>query len=209
MMRQHIKIKSVIGFAISALMISSACYAQDDPNDGYTIHYDLETQESTYYGYDKENHDFYKIDNPVESDQNNTVSDTTIDIADAPDELKDVNPGNIYVNNQSIKEDIDNPYAVLFSSEGVPIVYKYNKKQPEDPWTLVSQEKVNLLKGNVKEITESYLVFTDQNNDEIKVKIKKEEQWQLNDEIKVIGLTKTKNGRIRLAKQYGYYKVTN
>lgn len=98
MMRQHIKIKSVIGFAISALMISSACYAQDDPNDGYTIHYDLETQESTYYGYDKENHDFYKIDNPVESDQNNTVSDATIDIADAPDELKDVNPGNIYVN---------------------------------------------------------------------------------------------------------------
>ena len=207
MVEQHKKIKAVIGFTISALMISSACYAQDDPNDGYTIHYNLETQESTYYGYDKENHEFYQVDEPVESVPNNTVNDTTIDIADAPDELKDVNPGNIYVNNQSVKEDVDNPYAVLFSSEGVPIVYKYNKEQPADPWTLVSQEKVSLLKGKVKEIAKSYLIFTDQNNDDIKVKIKKKEQWQLNDEIKVIGLTKTKNGRVRLAKQYGYYKV--
>lgn len=61
MMGQHKKLKASIGLTIAALMISSTCYAQDDPNDEYTIHYDLETQESTYYGYDKENHEFYKL----------------------------------------------------------------------------------------------------------------------------------------------------
>ena len=86
MMGQYKKLKASIGLTIAALMISSTCYAQDDPNDGYTIHYDLETQESTYYGYDKENHEFYKVDDPVEPVQNSTVSDGTIDIADAPDE---------------------------------------------------------------------------------------------------------------------------
>lgn len=44
MLRQHKKITAVVGLTISALMISSACYAQDDPNDGYVIHYDFETQ---------------------------------------------------------------------------------------------------------------------------------------------------------------------
>lgn len=34
MLRQHKKITAVVGLTISALMISSACYAQDDPNDG-------------------------------------------------------------------------------------------------------------------------------------------------------------------------------
>ena len=205
MLRQHKKIKVVVGLTISALMISSACYAQDDPNDGYILHYDFETQETAYYGYDKENHEFYEVDDYVEPDH--TVSDGTVDIADAPDEMEGVNPGNIYVDNQSIKEDIDNPYTVLFSSEGVPIVYKYNKEQPDDPWILVSQEEVNLLKGMVNKVSKSYLIFTDQNNDDIKVKIKKDEQWQTGDEIKVIGLTKTKNGKVKLAKQYGYYKA--
>ena len=41
MLRQHKKIKVVVGLTISALMISSACYAQDDPNDGYILHYDF------------------------------------------------------------------------------------------------------------------------------------------------------------------------
>ena len=85
MLRQHKKIKVVVGLTISALMISSACYAQDDPNDGYVIQYDFETQETTYYGYDKENHEFYEVDEVddyVEPDH--TVSDGTVDIADAP-----------------------------------------------------------------------------------------------------------------------------
>ena len=51
------------------------------------------------------------------------------------------------------------------------------------------------------------MIFTDQNNDDIKVKIKKDEQWHPGDEIKVFGLTKTKDGKVKLAKQYGYYKV--
>jgi len=89
----------------------------------------------------------------------------------------------------------------------MPTVYKYNKEQPDDPWTVVSQEKVNLLEGKVNKVSKSYLIFTDQNNDNIKVKIKKDEQWQPGDEIKVIGLTKTKNGKVKLAKQYGYYKA--
>ena len=50
MLRQHKKIKVVVGLTISALMISSACYAQDDPNAGYILHYDFETQETAYYG---------------------------------------------------------------------------------------------------------------------------------------------------------------
>ncbi len=206
-MGQHKKFKIVAGVAIGALLISSPCYAQDDANDGYTIHYDLETQESNYYGYNKDNHEFYKVDNPVESVNDYTVSDAIIDIADAPDELKGINPGNIYIDNQSIKEDTNNPYSVLFSSEGVPIVYKYDKEQPENPWTLISQEKVNLLKGTVNKVSKTYLIFTDQDNNDIKVKIKKDEQWQSGGEIKVVGLTKTKDGRVKLAKQYGYYKV--
>ena len=205
MLRQHKKIKVVVGLTISALMISSACYAQDDPNDGYVIHYDFETQETTYYGYDKENHEFYEVDDYVEPDR--TASDGTADIADAPDEMEGVNPGNIYVDNQSIKEDIDNPYTILLFSGSMPTVYKYNKEQSDDPWTVVSQEKVNLLEGKVNKVSKSYLIFTDQNNDNIKVKIKKDEQWQPGDEIKVIGLTKTKNGKVKLAKQYGYYKA--
>ena len=56
------------------------------------------------------------MDNPVESVNDYTVSDAIIDIADAPDELKGINPGNIYIDNQSIKEDTNNPYSVLFSS---------------------------------------------------------------------------------------------
>ena len=95
MLRQHKKITAVVGLTISALMISSACYAQDDPNDGYVIHYDFETQETTYYGYDKEDHEFYEVDDYVEP--NRTASDGTADIADAPDEMEGVNPGNIYV----------------------------------------------------------------------------------------------------------------
>ena len=207
MMGQHKKLKASIGLTIAALMISSTCYAQDDPNDEYTIHYDLETQESTYYGYDKENHEFYKVDDPVEPVQNSTVSDGTIDIADAPDEMEGINPGNIYVDNQSIKEDIDNPYTILLFGGSMPTVYKYNKEQLDDPWTVVSQEKVNLLEGKVNKVSKSHLIFTDQNNDDIKVKIKKDEQWHPGDEIKVFGLTKTKNGKVKLAKQYGYYKV--
>ena len=136
MLRQHKKITAVVGLTISALMISSACYAQDDPNDGYVIQYDFETQETTYYGYDKENHEFYEVDDYVEP-----------------------------------------------------------------------QEKVNLLEGKVNKVSKSYLIFTDQNNDDIKVKIKKDEQWHPGDEIKVFGLTKTKDGKVKLAKQYGYYKV--
>ena len=66
MLRQHKKIKVVVGLTISALMISSACYAQDDPNDGYILHYDFETQETAYYGYDKENHEFYEVDEEEE-----------------------------------------------------------------------------------------------------------------------------------------------
>ena len=186
-------------------MISSACYAQDDPNDGYVIHYDFETQETTYYGYDKEDHEFYEVDDYVEP--NRTASDGTADIADAPDEMEGVNPGNIYVDNQSIKEDVDNPYTILLFSGIMPTVYKYNKEQPDDPWTVVSQEKVNLLEGKVNKVSKSYLIFTDQNNDDIKVKIKKDEQWHPGDEIKVFGLTKTKDGKVKLAKQYGYYKV--
>jgi len=89
----------------------------------------------------------------------------------------------------------------------MPTVYKYNKEQPDDPWTVVSQEKVNLLEGKVNKVSKSYLIFTDQNNDDIKVKIKKDEQWHPGDEIKVFGLTKTKDGKVKLAKQYGYYKV--
>lgn len=147
MLRQHKKITAVVGLTISALMISSACYAQDDPNDGYVIHYDFETQETTYYGYDKENHEFYEVDDYVEPDR--TASDGTADIADAPDEMEGVNPGNIYVDNQSIKEDVDNPYTILLFSGSMPTVYKYNKEQPDDPWTVVSQEKVNLLEGKV------------------------------------------------------------
>ena len=207
MMGQHKKLKASIGLTIAALMISSTCYAQDDPNDGYTIQYDLETQESTYYGYDKENHEFYKVDDPVEPVQNSTVSDGTIDIADAPDEMEGINPGNIYVDNQSIKEDIDNPYTILLFGGSMPTVYKYNKEQLDDPWTVVSQEKVNLLEGKVNKVSKSHLIFTDQNNNDIKVKIKKDEQWHPGDEIKVFGLTKTKNGKVKLAKQYGYYKV--
>ena len=91
MLRQHKKIKVVVGLTISALMISSACYAQDDPNDGYILHYDFETQETAYYGYDKENHEFYEVDEVddyVEPDH--TVSDGTVDIADAPDEMEGV-----------------------------------------------------------------------------------------------------------------------
>ena len=207
MMGQYKKLKASIGLTIAALMISSTCYAQDDPNDGYTIHYDLETHEITNYGYDKENHEFYKVDDPVEPVQNSTVSDGTIDIADAPDEMEGINPGNIYVDNQSIKEDVDNPYTILLFSGSMPTVYKYNKEQPDDPWTVVSQEKVNLLEGKVNKVSKSYLIFTDQNNDDIKVKIKKDEQWHPGDEIKVFGLTKTKDGKVKLAKQYGYYKV--
>ena len=154
MLRQHKKITAVVGLTISALMISSACYAQDDPNDGYVIQYDFETQETTYYGYD-----------------------------------------------------VDNPYTILLFSGSMPTVYKYNKEQPDDPWTVVSQEKVNLLEGKVNKVSKSYLIFTDQNNDDIKVKIKKDEQWHPGDEIKVFGLTKTKDGKVKLAKQYGYYKV--
>lgn len=205
MLRQHKKITAVVGLTISALMISSACYAQDDPNDGYVIHYDFETQETTYYGYDKENHEFYEVDDYVEPDR--TASDGTADIADAPDEMEGVNPGNIYVDNQSIKEDVDNPYTILLFSGSMPTVYKYNKEQPDDPWTVVSQEKVNLLEGKVNKVSKSYLIFTDQNNDDIKVKIKKDERWHPGDEIKVFGLTKTKDGKVKLAKQYGYYKV--
>ena len=82
----------------------------------------------------------------------------------------------------------------------MPTVYKYNKEQPDDPWTVVSQEKVNLLEGKVNKVSKSYLIFTDQNNDNIKVKINRDEQWQPGDEIKVIGLTKTKNGKVKLAK---------
>lgn len=205
MLRQHKKITAVVGLTISALMISSACYAQDDPNDGYVIHYDFETQETTYYGYDKEDHEFYEVDDYVEPDR--TASDGTADIADAPDEMEGVNPGNIYVDNQSIKEDVDNPYTILLFSGSMPTVYKYNKEQPDDPWTVVSQEKVNLLEGKVNKVSKSYLIFTDQNNDDIKVKIKKDEQWHPGDEIKVFGLTKTKDGKVKLAKQYGYYKV--
>lgn len=55
----------------------------------------------------------------------------------------------------------------------MPTVYKYNKEQPDDPWTVVSQEKVNSLEGKVNKVSKSYLIFTDQNNDDIKVKIKK------------------------------------
>lgn len=171
MLRQHKKITAVVGLTISALMISSACYAQDDPNDGYVIHYDFETQETTYYGYDKEDHEFYEVDDYVEP--NRTASDGTADIADAPDEMEGVNPGNIYVDNQSIKEDVDNPYTILLFSGSMPTVYKYNKEQPDDPWTVVSQEKVNLLEGKVNKVSKSYLIFTDQNNDDIKVKIRR------------------------------------
>ena len=60
MLRQHKKITAVVGLTISALMISSACYAQDDPNDGYVIHYDFETQETTYYGTTKKIMNFTK-----------------------------------------------------------------------------------------------------------------------------------------------------
>ena len=123
--------------------------------------------------------------------------------------MEGINPGNIYVDNQSIKEDVDNPYTILLFSGSMPTVYKYNKEQPDDPWTVVSQEKVNLLEGKVNKVSKSYLIFTDQNNDDIKVKIKKDEQWHPGDEIKVFGLTKTKakDGKVKLAKQYGYYKV--
>ena len=148
---------------------------------------------------------FYEVDDYVEP--NRTASDGTADIADAPDEMEGVNPGNIYVDNQSIKEDVDNPYTILLFSGSMPTVYKYNKEQPDDPWTVVSQEKVNLLEGKVNKVSKSYLIFTDQNNDDIKVKIKKDEQWHPGDEIKVFGLTKTKDGKVKLAKQYGYYKV--
>ena len=41
MMGQHKKLKASIGLTIAALMISSTCYAQDDPNDGYILHYDF------------------------------------------------------------------------------------------------------------------------------------------------------------------------
>ena len=58
---------------------------------------------------------FYEVDDYVEPDR--TASDGTADIADAPDEMEGVNPGNIYVDNQSIKEDVDNPYTILFSVE--------------------------------------------------------------------------------------------
>ena len=148
MLRQHKKITAVVGLTISALMISSACYAQDDPNDGY----------------DKENHEFYEVDDYVEP--NRTASDGTADIADAPDEMEGVNPGNIYVDNQSIKEDVDNPYTILLFSGSMPTVYKYNKEQPDDPWTVVSQEKVNLLEGKVNKVSKSYLIFTDQNKNQ-------------------------------------------
>ena len=60
MLRQHKKITAVVGLTISALMISSACYAQDDLNDGYVIHYDFETQETTYYGTTKKIMNFTK-----------------------------------------------------------------------------------------------------------------------------------------------------
>ena len=113
----------------------------------------------------------YEVDDYVEPDR--TASDGTADIADAPDEMEGVNPGNIYVDNQSIKEDVDNPYTILLFSGSMPTVYKYNKEQPDDPWTVVSQEKVNLLEGKVNKVSKSYLIFTDQNNDDIKVKIRR------------------------------------
>lgn len=46
----------------------------------------FETQETTYYGYDKEDHEFYEVDDYVEP--NRTASDGTADIADAPDEME-------------------------------------------------------------------------------------------------------------------------
>ena len=55
-----------------------------------------------------------RVDDYVEP--NRTASDGTADIADAPDEMEGVNPGNIYVDNQSIKEDVDNPYTILLFS---------------------------------------------------------------------------------------------
>ena len=47
--------------------------------------------------------------------------------------MEGVNPGNIYVDNQSIKEDVDNPYTILLFSGSMPTVDVYKRQVLRGP----------------------------------------------------------------------------
>ncbi|MDO4339093.1 MAG: hypothetical protein Q4C91_13585 [Eubacteriales bacterium] len=211
MKRKRIKKKFIICLGISMLIMpfTNYCYATNNPDEEYTISYNLETKETTYYGYDSTKHEFYQVEKPISSGQSNVISDGTEDIAyiNYDDSVEEwANPGTIYIDKTPIKEDPESPYTIIFADDGSPIVYRYDEKQ-QNPWSLINAYNLIMLEGTVKRVEKTSLTFVDSANRELKIEIKEDEIWQAGDKINVIGLLEENMEESKLTKQFGYFKI--
>lgn len=209
MRRKYLKTQFVMYTVVGMLAVPFTCNAADNPDGEYVMHYDLETKETTYYGYNYDTHEFYEIGEPADFQQTSVISDGTADIADIDvdaDVEKWAKPGTIYIDREPVKEDPDNPYAILFSDDGMPTVYQYNAEQ-ETPWSLVDEYNLLSFEGIITQVGESSLVFTDNANRELTIDINEDEAWQIGDRINVVGLLEEDATGARLTKQFGYFKI--
>lgn len=209
-MRKKIYAKRLIMcLGIGLLMAPLTCYAADDE---YVMEYNFETKETTYYGYNYDTNEFYQVEEPGSFQQSSigsAISDGTVDIAyiDTCDDAEEwIEPGTVYLDQKPIKEDSDNPYAIILSDDGMPTVYEYDEGQ-EKPWSLVEEYNLLLLEGCVKQVGKTSLTFTDNAGRKLKADIKENEAWQVGDKINVVGLLDEDTKGARLTKQFGYYKV--
>lgn len=205
-MKKNILISLVM---LSVLMTINyhVAYAEDNSSmdAGETIlYYSFETQETKQIGYNSDTHTFYEMDRLpeyLEHDDSAAGGDGTADIAPLWSE-----PGTIYVDEELIKEDPENPYAIILF-KGVPYIAYYDPEQEENnidyPWIPVNLNDVDRIEGVVKTADENSLILTTYKNYDFEISINENEEWNIGDKITVFGLVDDTKGV--LTKQYGYF----
>ena len=194
---------------LSALMTINChmAYAGDNSSTdaGETIlYYSYETQETKQIGYKSDTHTFYEMDQRpeyLEHDDSAADGDGTADTAPLWSE-----PGTIYIDEELIKEDPENPYSIILF-KGVPLVACYDPEQEEKnidyPWIPVDLDDVVRIEGVVKTADENSLILTTDKNYDFEISIDKDEEWDIGDKITVFGSLDDTKGV--LTKQYGYF----